>query len=110
MEARKAAIEEKRRRIEALKAQKAERAKAGASQSSATFKAATLRTYVDGLLASSSSEAAKAAPEASSRSVGTPEKAEKAAVPPSPGAAPASMPVERMPFSPRAAGSREPLG
>ena len=49
--ARRAALEEKRRRIEALKAQKAERARqAATSQKSAASAAANLRSYVDGLL------------------------------------------------------------
>ena len=54
VEARQKALEEKRRRIEALKAQKAERAKAATAQASAatkSFKAESLQTYVDGLLA-----------------------------------------------------------
>lgn len=58
--ARRAALDEKRRRIEVLKAQKAERTRqAATSQKSAASAAANLRSYVDGLL-SQKSEAPKA--------------------------------------------------
>ena len=61
--ARRQALEEKRRRIEALRAQKAERARqAATSQKSAASAAANLRSYVDGLLSQKSEAPAPAAP------------------------------------------------
>lgn len=87
VEARQKALEEKRRRIEALKAQKAERAKAATAQASAatkSFKAESLRTYVDGLLATAPPADAPPPPPATP----TPRAPEDVPLPPPPSPSP----------------------